>query len=241
VRHECARDRVRWLCDPGAQIVLRPGQPGLLQGIGIRKSRYGCGGSPDNACEARTEGTRPPSVRGRQHNGRRKPFGTGNLHSLPEVEVRKNLSKCSSRNQPKADAIENKSRLPRSTPDNAGNSKTCRNVALPDFKQSTDEICNIYHLPAKPGPQATILTNAENSLLALAPGRHPKPFPNSAVWSPPHERPESACADSTQNSSSGRMSCEGPVCLLCRPPSSSDRRVSPRQEWIRDRSQLMID
>jgi flavin reductase (DIM6/NTAB) family NADH-FMN oxidoreductase RutF len=25
VRHECARDRVRWICDPGAQIVVRPG------------------------------------------------------------------------------------------------------------------------------------------------------------------------------------------------------------------------
>src|SRR5262249_50460060 len=56
VRHECARDRVRWICDPGAQIVVRPGQSGLLQGIRIRKSRYGCGGSPDNppeACAAR--------------------------------------------------------------------------------------------------------------------------------------------------------------------------------------------
>src|SRR6516225_6335784 len=69
VRHECARDRVRWICDPGAQIILRPGQPGLLQGVGIRKSRCGCGGSPDSASEARTEGTRAlvpgPAVSGK--------------------------------------------------------------------------------------------------------------------------------------------------------------------------------
>src|SRR5262245_57545612 len=134
VRHECARDRVRWICDPGAQIVLRPGQPGLLQGIGIRKSRYGCGGSPDNASEARTEGTRAHLLCVTDSTTVDKNLLTGNLHSLPDVEVRKKLSKCSSRNQPNSrcyrkqvDALHRG--FLRSPPDNA-NSKTCRNDAF---------------------------------------------------------------------------------------------------------------
>src|SRR5215831_3373565 len=139
VRHECARDRVRWICNPGAQIVLRPGQPGLLQGIGIRKSRYGCGGSPDNASEARTEGTRARLLCVADSTTVGENLLTGNLHSLPDVEVSKKLGVCSSRNQPdsrcyrkQVDALH---RLLRSPPDNAGK---LQNLSETYPKQSTD-------------------------------------------------------------------------------------------------------
>src|SRR5215831_11127516 len=128
VRHKCARDRVRWICDPGAQIVVRPGQSGLLQGIGIRKSRYGCGGSPDNVSEARTEGTRAHLLCVADSTTVSENLLTGNLHSFPDVEGREKRGKCSSRNQPNSrcyrkQVVAPHRRLLRSRPDNA-NSKT---------------------------------------------------------------------------------------------------------------------
>jgi hypothetical protein len=98
--------------------------------------------------------------------------------ATPTSKLVKNWANAAGEINPIADAIENKSmRFIAGSSDHHPTMRTPKPVGMMPYQTltSTDKICNIYRLPAKPRPQAAIFANAENRLLALAPRPHAWP------------------------------------------------------------------